>query len=54
MAVLFRLATNQKVECSIPDGVLGIVHWHKTSGRTMSLDLTQPLTEMGYRNIFWG
>ena len=24
------------------------------SGRTMALGLTQPLTEMNTRNIFWG
>jgi len=50
-AVLLRLATSRKVECSISDGVFGIVHWHKTFGRTMSLVATEPLTEMGNRNI---
>jgi hypothetical protein len=29
-------------------------HWHKPFGRTMALGLTQPLTEMGTRNISWG
>ena len=53
-AVLFRLATGQKVACSIPDGVFGIGHWHKTSGRTMFLGSTQPLTGMSNRNIFYG
>ena len=28
--------------------------WHNPSGRTMALDLTQPLTEISTRNIFWG
>ena len=28
--------------------------WHNPSGRTMALGLTQPLTEMSTRNIFWG
>ena len=28
--------------------------WHNPSGRTMSLELTQPLTEMSTRNISWG
>jgi len=36
---------------SIPDGVIGIFHRHNTSGRTMALGLTQPLTEMSTRNI---
>jgi hypothetical protein len=48
-------ATNhQKVAGSIPDGIIGIFHWHNTSGRTMALELTQPLTEMSTRNISWG
>ena len=40
----------------IPDDVIGIFHWHthNPSGRTMALGLTQPLTEMNTRNIFWG
>ena len=28
-------------------------HRHNPSGRTMALGLTQPLTEMSTRNIFW-
>jgi hypothetical protein len=40
--------------CSIPDGVIGIFHWHNPSGCTMALGLTQPLTEMSTRNISWG
>jgi hypothetical protein len=39
-------ATSRKVAVSIPDGVTGIFHSHKPSGRTMALGLTQPLTEM--------
>ena len=39
---------------SIPDGVIGIFHWHNPSGRAMSLELTQPLTEMSTRSISWG
>ena len=39
---------------SIPDGVIGIFHWHNPSGRTMVLGLTWPLTEMSTRNISWG
>ena len=37
----------------IPDCVIGIFHWHKPSGRSVVLGLTQPLTEMGNRNIPW-
>jgi hypothetical protein len=39
---------------SIPDGVIGIFHWYIPSGRTMALELTQPLTEMSNRNVSWG
>ena len=39
---------------SIPDGVIGIFHWHNPSGRTMALGSTQPLTEMSTANISWG
>jgi len=38
----------------IPDGATGIFHWHNSSGRTMVLWLTQPLTEMSTRNSSWG
>jgi hypothetical protein len=43
-----------KVSVSIPDGVIGISHWHNPCGRTMVLGLTQPLTEMSTTNISWG
>ena len=46
--------TSRKVAGSIPDGVIGIFHWHNPSGRTMALGLTQPLTEMSTRGISWG
>jgi hypothetical protein len=46
--------TNRKVAGSIPDGVIGILHWHTAFGRTMALGSTQPLTEMSTRNISWG
>jgi hypothetical protein len=39
---------------SIPDGVTGIFHWRNPSGRTMSLGFTQPVIEIGNRNISWG
>jgi hypothetical protein len=51
---LQHCATSQKVAGSIPDDVTGIFHWHNTSGCTMALGLTQPLTEMSTRNISWG
>jgi len=46
--------TSRKVAGSIPDCVNEIFHWHNPSGRTMALELTQPLTEMNTRNISWG
>jgi len=46
-------ATSRKVTGSIPDGVIGIFHWHNPSGRAMGLGLTQPLTEMSSRKIPW-
>jgi len=48
------LATSRKVAGSIPDGVIEIFHWYNPSGRTMTLGLTQPLTEISTRNIYWG
>ena len=47
-------ATNRKVAGSIPEGVIGIFHWHNPSDRTMALGSTQPLTEMSTRSISWG
>jgi hypothetical protein len=47
-------ATNRKVAGSIPNGVIGIFHWHNPSGRTVALGSTQPLTEMSTRNISRG
>jgi len=51
---LRHCATSRKVAGSIPDGVIGIFHWHNPFGRTMALGLTQPLTEMSTRNIYLG
>jgi hypothetical protein len=53
-AVLFRLATIQKVACSIPECVIGSFHLRNPSGRTMALGSNKPLTEMSTRNISWG
>jgi hypothetical protein len=33
---------------------LDFFHLHNPPGRTMALGLTQPLTEISTRNIFWG
>ena len=49
---LRHCATSRKVAGSVPDGVIGIFHWHNPSDRTMALGLTQPLTEMSTRKIF--
>ena len=46
---LRQCATSRKVAGSIPNGVIGIFHWHNPSGRTMALGLDQPT-----RNISWG
>jgi len=51
---LRHCATNQKVAVSIPDGVIGILHWHNPSDRTMGLESTQPITEMSTRDFFLG
>ena len=47
-------ATNRKVAGSIPDGDIGIFHFHNPYDRTMAVGSTQPLTEMSTRSIFWG
>ena len=39
---------------SVPDGVIGILHWCSPSGRTVALGSIQHLTEMSTRNISWG
>ena len=44
-------ATNRKVAGSIPEGVIGIFHWHNPSDSAMVLGPTQPLTEMSTRRI---
>jgi len=43
---LYHCAINRKVAGSIPDGDMGIFHWHNLSGHTMALGSTQPLTEI--------
>jgi len=51
---LKHCAKSRKVAGSIPNCVTGIFHWHKPSGRTMALGLSQPLTEMSTSNVSWG
>jgi hypothetical protein len=51
---LRHCATSCKDAGSIPVDVIEGFHWHNSSSRTMSLGLTQPLTEMSTRNVFWG
>ena len=41
---LRHCATSWKVAGSMPDGVIGIFHWHNPPSRTVALGLTQPLT----------
>jgi hypothetical protein len=47
-------ATVPQLTGSISDGVIGIFHSLNSSGRTMALGSTQPLTEMSIRGISWG
>ena len=47
-------AKSRKVAGSIPDGVIGIFHWHNPSGRTVALGSTQPLTRNEYQEYFLG
>jgi hypothetical protein len=41
----------RKVAGSIPDEVIGFFNWTIPSSRTMTLESTQPLTEMSTRNL---
>ena len=50
---LRHCATSRKVTGLIPDGVIGIFHSHNSSGRTMTLGLTQTLTN-DYQEYFLG
>jgi len=57
VALPISLAMLQNDICTVwrlPDGVIGIFHWHDPSGRTMTLGSTRPLTEMSTRDISWG
>jgi hypothetical protein len=50
---LRRCATRLKVAGSIPDGVTKFCYGLSPSGRTVTLGLTQPVTEMGTRGTSW-
>jgi hypothetical protein len=50
---LTHCVIGRKIAVSIPDGVIGIFHWHNPFGRTMALGSTQPQTEMSTRYISW-
>jgi len=50
---LRHCATSRKDAGSIPHGVIGIFYWHNPSGRTMSQEFTQPLTEMSKVKVKW-
>jgi len=49
----FKGAQLFEVAGSIPELVIEILHWYYPSGRTMALESTQPLAEMGTMNISW-
>jgi hypothetical protein len=51
---LRHCTTSRKVAGSIPNGFIGIFHWHNPSSCTMAVELTQPLTQMSTRNISLG
>ena len=40
-----HFATSRKAVGWIPDGIIGIFHWHNSSGRIMALGFTQPMTK---------
>jgi hypothetical protein len=51
---LRHCATNRKVAGSIPDGVIGIFHWHNPSGRTTSLGVDSASNRNEYQEYFLG
>jgi hypothetical protein len=46
--------TNRKVAGSIPDGVIGIFHWHNPSDRTMALGVDSAFNRNEYLENFLG
>jgi hypothetical protein len=47
-------ATNRKVAGSIPDGVIGIFHWHNPSDRTMAPGVDSASNRNEYQEYFLG
>jgi hypothetical protein len=47
-------ATNRKVAGSIPDGVIGIFHWHNPSDLTMALGVDSASNRNEYQEHFLG
>jgi hypothetical protein len=47
-------ATNRKVAGSIPDGAIGIFHWHNPSDRTMALGVDSVSNRNEYQEHFLG
>jgi len=47
-------AISRKVAGSIPDGVIGIFHWHHSSCRTTAAGSIHSLTEMSTTDFSWG
>ena len=47
-------ATNRKVAGSIPDGVIGIFHWHNPPDRTMALGVDSTSNRNEYQQNFLG
>jgi hypothetical protein len=47
-------ATNRKVAGSIPDGVIGIFHWHNPSDPTMALGVDSTSNRNEYQEHFLG
>jgi hypothetical protein len=47
-------ATNPKVAGSIPDGVIGIFHWHNLSDRTMAPGIDSASNKNEYQEHFLG
>jgi hypothetical protein len=52
--LITHCATNLKMAGSIPDGVIGTIHWRNPTGCTVALGLTLPLPEISTGNISWG
>jgi hypothetical protein len=51
---LRQCTTKRKVAGSIPDGVIGIFHWHNPSGRTMALGVDSASNRNEYQEYFLG